>query len=134
MISFWEKFVIFREKAETPQDRIYEHIFTKLDIMCEVCFTPFQTNQEIVKHIRSTHGDIIDGSRNYNMTGVEKKKATIWQHQLLFRSPICPLGCGYWRKIQGPFGKPHHEDLSDMRRHLILYHSHKQLKMWGVNR
>jgi len=44
MIIFWEKFVIFREKAEIPSDRIYEFVFTKIDVYCDICYTPLQTN------------------------------------------------------------------------------------------
>lgn len=40
MINFWERFVIFREKAELPCDRIYEFVFTKIDVICEICYTP----------------------------------------------------------------------------------------------
>ena len=47
MIKFWEKFVIFREKAETPNDKIYEFVFTKIDLNCEICYSPFNTVLEI---------------------------------------------------------------------------------------
>jgi hypothetical protein len=52
MINFWERFVIFREKAENTADRIYELVMTKIDINCEICYIPMATNQEIVRHIK----------------------------------------------------------------------------------
>ena len=133
MISFWERFVIFREKAETPADRIYEFVFTKIDMCCEICFTPMSSNQDVVRHIRVNHQDLIDGGEAIKLSTI-KKTAMVWQHSLLMKQDICPLGCGYWRKTIGQNGQPLSEDISDMRRHLILYHSHKQLKNWGVNR
>jgi hypothetical protein len=61
MINFWERFVIFREKAETPADKIYEHVMKRSDFICEICYAPMQNNHDIVKHIRNVHSDLIDG-------------------------------------------------------------------------
>jgi len=44
MMNFWEKFVIFREKADDPIDKIYEIVMTKIDIRCEICYTFLLTN------------------------------------------------------------------------------------------
>ena len=52
MITFWERFVVFREHAEDPQDKIYEMVMTRIDIMCEICFAPLTSHTEIVRHCR----------------------------------------------------------------------------------
>ena len=69
MMVFWEKFVIFREKSEDPIDKIYEIVMTKIDIRCEICFPFLLTNQDIVRHVRNLHFDIIDGGNSNYITG-----------------------------------------------------------------
>ena len=60
MIKFWERFVIYREKADNHEDKIYEYVFTKNDLICEICYTPMTSNAEITKHIKQIHYDLID--------------------------------------------------------------------------
>ena len=52
------------------------------------------------------------------------------------KQEICPVGCGYWREInKGKWCKElAHDEMSVMRKHLVLYHSKKELRAWGVNR
>ena len=55
MIEFWERFVVFREKALTSKDKLYELVMTRIDIFCDICSAPMMNNQEIGKHIKAFH-------------------------------------------------------------------------------
>jgi hypothetical protein len=54
----------------------------------------------------------------------------------MMKQDICPLGCGFWRKTKSCRLETleYVDEISEMRKHFILYHSHKQLKSWGINR
>jgi len=55
MIEFWERFVVFREKALTSKYKLYELVMTRIDIFCDICSAPMMNNQEIGKHIKAFH-------------------------------------------------------------------------------
>ena len=118
MIEFWERFVVFREKAITQKDKLYELVMTRIDICCDICFAPMQNNHEIVRHVKTYHQDLINGGDPDNRA---YKTFPIKAHQMLLKQDICPIGCGYWYKQSGVL----HDDMVKMGEHMILFHSLK---------
>ena len=114
LIEYYDRFEIKKERPVDAYERAYFWVFkanfSDQEIMnCEVCYQPVAKR---FRHVQNVHQDLLYGSKpsNINLKGY-------LQSQLL-KDGVCPVGCGY------------KTDETEIRKHLITYHSKMQLQVW----
>ena len=78
-------------------------------VRCNVCYLKMSSRTNLIRHKQSHHSEKVHSKCPY--------------HKSLLFKMICPLGCQFQatNRIQ-------------LKHHLVDFHSHDQLELWGFNR
>ena len=87
---------------------MYHNIFRSGDHKCPICFIKFRSNDSRRRHIPNFHS---------------KDRELKCPYTSILNQGLCILGCNF------ESGNP-----SQMRNHLIIYHSAAQLEFFGISR
>ena len=104
--------ILDRKARENRLHQLWKSVFFKQSsVYCKYCFINFSNNWWMSEHIKNFHNVDLDSNSKKDPYGP------------IMKNNCCPIGCSFVSS-----------DVTQIKNHLVIFHSEKQLKLWSMNR